>query len=238
MGDRPLIGVTPAYNADKDKLQISRGYIDGINTAGGLAVLMPLAFDDGIICGLLQTCDGVLLSGGADIDAYLYGEANLKANGEISPHRDKMELAVARKAIELKKPVFGICRGIQILNVALGGTLYQDINSQIRGRELLKHWQEAPDWYPVHEVKVNRGSFVWDCYGSENIRVNSFHHQAVKEPGDGLEITAVSPDGVVEAVEYKGGAFAVGVQWHPELMWREDKGCMKLFQEFVKEAKK
>ncbi len=236
MGVRPVIGITPGYSSDKDRLYIGKGYIDGINMAGGLAVLMPLSEDEEIIGRLLETCQGVLLPGGADIDAFHYGEANLKANGEISPHRDRMELAVARKALELGKPIFGICRGIQVLNVALGGTLYQDIYSQNKDIEMLKHWQEAPDWYPVHEVAICRDTYIWDCFKRDKVRVNSYHHQAVKGLGKGLEITAASPDGVIEAIEYRGSTFAVGVQWHPETMWQADKEFLRLFEGFVSAA--
>lgn len=234
MGSRPLIGVTPGYDADKDRIYIARGYIEGVNNAGGLAVLLPLDPGPGGLGELTGRFDGFLLSGGADIDARYYGEENLKINGGISPRRDRLEIGLAKAVIESGKPLLAICRGIQVLNAALGGTLYQDIHSQIRERELLKHWQEAPDWYPVHDVALVRDTKLWDCFCKDSLGVNSYHHQAVKDVGKGLKVAARTSDGIVEALEHESHRFAVGVQWHPEMMWKEDRECLKLFEAFIK----
>ncbi len=236
MGKRPLIGITPGFTDEKNKIQISPGYVDGVNKAGGFAVLLPLTANEDILAAATDRCDGFLLSGGPDIDARYYGEMNYSFNGGINPTRDKMELYIARKAVSIGKPVFGICRGIQVLNVALGGSLYQDIHSQINGGGLLKHSQDAPSWYPVHDVLVEKDSKLWRCYGKESLGVNSFHHQAVKAPGKELRPVAWSPDGIIEAVEHESHVFAVGVQWHPELMWQEDPEVLKLFEVFVSAA--
>ncbi len=184
----------------------------------------------------LDRFDGFLLAGGADIDARCYGEENLSFNGGISPYRDALELKLAGAAVERGKPLLAICRGVQVLNVALGGTLYQDIRSQIKDRELLKHWQEAPEWYPVHDVALERDTRLWSCFRKESLGVNSYHHQAVKAVGRGLRITAVSGDGIIEALEHESRRFVVGVQWHPEQMWRENREFLKLFETFVGEC--
>jgi len=234
----PLIGITPGFMSDKNKLCIGKGYVDGVNKAGGLAMLLPLSTDEGILGEIIEKFDGFLLSGGPDLDGKYFGEVNYVFTGEISPYRDFMEIYIAKKAVEYGKAVFGICRGIQVLNAALGGTLFQDIQSQIKDRELVKHFQQAPDWYPIHEVRIEKGSILWKCFGKEYLGVNSFHHQAVKDPGKGLQITSRSSDGIIEAVEHESHIFAVGVQWHPELMWQENAEALKLFKAFVEAASK
>lgn len=236
MKKRPLIGITPGFMHDKNRMYIARGYVDGVIKAGGLAVLLPLTNEEGIPEEAADRCDGFLLSGGPDLDGKLYGEHNYRFNGEINPERDHMEIELAKYAAASGKPVLGICRGIQVLNVAFGGTLYQDIYSQNKDREILKHSQEAPEWYPVHGVSVEKGSKLRACYGKETLEVNSFHHQAVKLPGKGLRPVGWSPDGIIEAIEHESHVFAVGVQWHPELMWQHDAEVLRLFEAFVNAA--
>ena len=231
---RPLIGVTPCYDHEKRQTYIKHGYIEGVYAAGGLAVLLPLVADEKVLADLLDRCDGFLLSGGADIDAKYYGECNMPYNGEISPYRDHMEIFTARRAMEGNKPILGICRGIQVINVAMGGTLYQDVYSQIKGKELLKHSQEAPKWYPTHDIHIERDSRLWSCFMTESMNVNSFHHQAVKDVASGFVITARADDGIIESIESPEHIFAVGVQWHPELMWEEIPVFLKLFEQLVK----
>ena len=237
MGAKPLIGITPGYAGDRDRIYTAQGYVEGVNNAGGLAVLLPLKIGQEMLEEVLDRFDGFLLAGGADIDARYFGEENLKFNGEISPYRDVLEIKLAKAAIDCGKPLLAICRGIQVLNAALGGTLYQDIHSQIKDRQLLKHWQEAPDWYPVHDVSLDRDTKLWSCFRKESLGVNSFHHQAVKDTGKGLKVTAISSDGIIEALEHESHRFAVGVQWHPELMWQEDREYLKLFEALVNSAK-
>lgn len=207
--------------------------MEGVNAAGGIAVLLPLDMGREMLEEVLDRFDGFLLSGGPDIDARYFGEENLKFGGKISPYRDAAEIKLARAAVELGKPLLAICRGLQVLNVALEGTLYQDIHSQLKDRELLKHWQEAPDWYPAHDVKLEKDTKLRSCFRKESLGVNSYHHQAVKAVGKGLGITAVSSDGIIEALEHESHRFAVGVQWHPEMMWREDREYLKLFEALI-----
>ncbi len=232
---RPLIGITPAYSYDEEKIYINNGYMEAVNRAGGLAVLLPLTDNDSLIMDFIKRCDGFLISGGPDTDAKYYGENNLVYNGTISPLRDVMEIHIVKKAFKAKKPMLGICRGIQILNVAMGGTLYQDINSQIKGENILKHSQSAPRWYPVHEIYIERDSIIWETFKTEIARVNSFHHQAVKDIAPGFMATSKAADGVIESIEYieKQKQFAVGVQWHPEIMWKKDATYLKIFEHFI-----
>jgi len=233
---KPLIGITPWYDYDKRLTYIKDGYIEGIDKAGGLPVLLPLSVDEELLEEITARFDGFLLSGGADIDAVYYGEHNRPYNGEISPYRDRMEIYIARRAVELNKPLFGICRGIQVMNVALGGTLYQDIFSQVKDCELLKHSQSAPKWYPTHSINIERGSKVSTAFEGDTANVNSFHHQAVKDVAPCLKVTSWAADGIVESIEHKDHIFAVGVQWHPELMWQKDPVHLRLFEAFVAAA--
>lgn len=234
MGVKPVIGITPGYWSENNKLFIHKGYTDAIISAGGIPFLLPLTLDEDVVVSGIEKCDGILLSGGPDVDARLFGEFNMNCSGEISPYRDCLDLLAARITIEGKKPVLGICRGAQVLNIALGGSIYQDIFSQIKDRDIIKHKQEAPGWYPVHDINIKEGSKVYAAFGKSSTGVNSFHHQAVKELGSGLEAVAWSPDGIIEAVEHKTNSFAVGVQWHPELMWKENSEQLGLFTMFVK----
>ena len=234
---RPLIGVTPCYNYKTNETFIRYGYCEGINKSGGLAMLLPVTGDDELLHDIVERCDGILISGGPDIDAKFYGENNMPYNGEISPHRDYLEVYIAKKAIELNKPLYGICRGIQVMNVALGGTLYQDIYTQIDDCKLVKHAQDAPKWYPTHDISIEKGSRVWKSFMKDRIRVNSFHHQAVRDVAPGFRVTSRAPDGIVESIELEGHIFAVGVQWHPELMWNEYPEFLGLFMDFIDSCK-
>ena len=238
MGKRPLIGITPGFGDEKKRIYISKGYMDGVNQAGGMAILLPLTSDEVLLEELMESCDGFLLSGGPDIDAKYYGEPNYSYNGAINPIRDMMEIYIAKNAVASGKPVFGICRGIQVLNAAMGGTLYQDIHSQLKDRNLLRHSQDAPEWYPIHSVNVAENSRLWNIFGKCTLRVNSFHHQAVKTLGKGFKSIAWTDDGIIEAIEHENHVFTAGVKWHPELMWQEDTEVLKLFKAFVDAAKR
>jgi putative glutamine amidotransferase len=233
---RPVIGITPGYMRENNKLSLGPGYANGVIKAGGLAVILPLCAEDSIVESILETVDGILFSGGADIDARYFGEENMKYGGKISPERDSFELLLARKAIARKMPVLGICRGLQLLNIVLGGTLHQDIYANRGQGEILKHWQDAPDWYPVHDIRIKAGSRLHSIYGTEGLSVNSFHHQAIKDAGSGLSIIASSSDGIVEAVEGTDSNFIVAVQWHPEDMWQENPVHLKIFEAFIEAA--
>ncbi len=236
MRNRPVIGITPGYMQENNKLYLGQGYVNGVIKAGGLAAVLPLCAEESLAESILDTVDGILFSGGADLDARSFGEENMKCVGKISPERDRFELLLARKAIARKMPVLGICRGLQLLNVVLGGTLHQDIyTSQAQGG-ILKHWQEAPDWYPIHDIRIKAGSRLHNIYGTETLGVNSFHHQAVKEIGNGLSIVAASSDGITEAIEGTDSNFIVAVQWHPEDMWQENPVHLRIFEAFIAEA--
>lgn len=234
MGNRPLIGITPWYNYEEGKLFIKDGYYEAIIRSGGLPVLLPLITEESLLDEYMKKCDGFLLAGGPDLDAMYYNENNMPYNGEISPDRDVMELHISKRAIEMNKPILGICRGIQVMNAALGGSLYQDIHVQVKDRNLIKHSQSAPKWYPTHNVFVEKDSKVWELFKKGQVQVNSFHHQAVKDVAPCFRITARSEDGIIEAIEHINCKFAVGVQWHPELMWQKNESFLGVFKALVK----
>lgn len=230
---RPVIGITPGFDYENNRMFINRGYCEPISLSGGMPVLLPITGDEELLSEMIESFDGFLLSGGPDVDAMHWGECNFKFNGEISPYRDGMELFIARQAIAKDKPVLGICRGMQVMNIAMGGTIYQDIYSQNKDKEHIKHSQDAPKWYPTHKVTAQMGSKVYNAHEKDIISVNSFHHQAVRDVAPGFMVTAFSGDGIIEAIEHTVCRFAVGVQWHPELMWEKDPSFLKLFKVFV-----
>ena len=187
---------------------------------------------------LLGGLDGLLLSGGSDLDPCYYGEEAVPELGATVPERDGFEMNLVEHALRSGMPIFGICRGMQVLNVALGGTLYQDLPSQMDHSVLLGHRQETPKWQPTHEVDVDAGSQVAGIMGTGELKVNSYHHQAVKDLASNLVSVAHAPDGVVEAVEWGDltQRWLVGVQWHAEAMRDAAPQHRKLFEAHVSAA--
>jgi putative glutamine amidotransferase len=210
-------------------------YVRSVDKAGGMAVLLPPG-EPSDAPRLLDRIDGLLLSGGADVDPALYGHTPHPGLGRVVRARDDFELALCREALERDLPILAICRGQQVLNVATGGTLVQDIPSLIAGAA--DHDPPTQRWSPVHEVDLLQGSRVRAILGRERVAVNSFHHQAVDALGQGLVVSARSVvDGVVEGVEDPRRRFVLGVQWHPEAFWREPDTFGPLFEALVGAAR-
>jgi len=234
---RPVIGITPSQQNDFREIVLNKDYAEAIRVAGGLPVVLPIpgSMLDIMVKEYINVIDGLLLSGGMDLDPLSWGEEPLPGLRGIDPERDLFELTLVKEAINNGKPVLGICKGCQLLNIATGGTLYQDLSS--RDKESLQHEQKAPRWYPTHNIIIEKDSLLYSILGREKIRVNSFHHQAIKEVGPDFKIVAISSDGVIESVEKKNGSFVLGVQWHPEAMWQQDENALKLFQKLVYESK-
>lgn len=228
---KPIVGVIPLWDDEKDSIWMLPGYMEGISEAGGTPIIFPLTDDEEQIKQLMSMVDGVLLTGGQDVSPGMYGESPAFDNVECCSARDRMESAVLKLAIEQDKAVLGICRGIQFVNVALGGSLYQDIPAQHPSDE--NHHQNAPYNLPSHEVKITKDSPLHDVLGKDTIGVNSCHHQAVKELAPSLHPMAVSNDGLVEAVYMPGKKFFWAVQWHPEFSYRDDGDERKIFEAFV-----
>jgi putative glutamine amidotransferase len=229
---RPLILVTASYDYDKNISSVKNAYCEALVEAGAAPVLLPVSINNDLLDAYIEKCDGLMVTGGPDVDAAYYRESNMPYNGELSPYRDLMELELVKKA-HFNIPVLGICRGMQVMNVAMGGTLYQDIHHQLTDKHLIKHSQNAPRWYTTHEVIIEKDSFMWEVFNAEKVSVNTFHHQAVKDIAPDFKITARSEDGIIEAIEYSRPWFAAGVQWHPEDLWKKNALHHQLFKRFV-----
>jgi putative glutamine amidotransferase len=210
-------------------------YSQAILHAGGAPVIVPAAQDQKSLGVILDAVKGLILSGGPDVNPRRFGEEPLAGLGEVDEALDRMELMAVRLAIDKNLPVLGICRGIQVLNVALGGTLYQDVASQVP--EVLCHTPKADKAVNTHTVRIEAGSRLHRIIGKREIWVNGKHHQAIKDLAGGLVVTARAKDGVVEAVEHPRKRFAIGVQWHPEGTWRDDPSSQRLFAAFVQAAR-
>lgn len=232
---RPIIGIVPLVDEKKDSLWMLPGYMDGIKEAGGIPLMLPLTDDKETIGQLLNTVQGILLTGGHDVDPALYKETPVAECGYICEERDKMEKELLDQALESDLPILGICRGIQFLNVFLGGTLYQDLPTQ--RLSYIEHHQSPPYDVPVHRVSINEDSGLYRLLNMRSIKVNSYHHQAIKQKAEGVKSMAVSEDGITEAIEIPGKRFVWALQWHPEFSYRNDENSKKIFEEFVRQCK-
>ena len=229
---RPAIGITIGYDGRRNRLHSLRpDYVRSVEQAGGLPlVLAPGRPEDAP--ELLDRVQGLLLTGGSDLDPALYGAAPHPKLGPVVRERDDFELALTRKALERNLPLLAICRGHQVLNVATGGTLIQDIPSEVTGG--VEHDSRGERWERAHAVQVLEGTRLRDILQRGTVPVNSSHHQAIARVGSGLVVSAVSSgDQLVEGVELPDRRFALGVQWHPEAFWNREDGFHALFTAFV-----
>ena len=228
---RPVIGITPIWDEFKESLWMLPGYVEGIREEGAVPVILPLTEDTGALDKCLDLCDGLLFTGGHDVDPSLYGEERIAECEAIAPVRDVLETYLLNGARERKMPVLGICRGIQFFNVAYGGTLYQDLPAQHPSG--IKHSMEKPYDAVQHYVDIVKGSPLHKLLGLTRLGVNSRHHQAVKQTATGLLPMAYSTDGLVEALYDPEMPFCWAVQWHPEHSFQTDEHSRRLFRAFV-----
>lgn len=237
---RPIIGLTISIQSDEGKLYTPTSYTKAIIEAGGNPILLNITRDDGLIAEYAELVDGVLFSGGEDVDPAFYGEEQQWGCGDVCPLRDEFEVKLLRALLEKhpEKPILGICRGEQVLNVAMGGTLYQDIKSEPAG--CIRHQQQQLSRYASHQVEVSENSKLHDIYGATEVMVNSFHHQAVKDIGPGLAVTARASDGIIEGFEKPDHPYFVAVQWHPERLVEHEfhPEHKALFKTFVAACRK
>lgn len=236
---KPLIALPAAHLTHKGRVpdyEINEMYVKAVLSAGGLPVILPTNYPESDWSRLVETFDGFLYSGGGDVGANRYGGVAAANSYGFSEERDHFELGLVSLILAEEKPLLCICRGTQVLNVALGGTLVGDIASEMP--DAVKH-----DWYPsyardkrVHQVNVLPETRLAELLGQKQVRTNSLHHQAIKQVGKGLKVNARAEDGVIEGVELPGKRFVLGVQWHPEHL-QDEQGMRALFEEFVKAAK-
>ena len=230
---RPVIGITGNYN--QETCTLAEGYYQSVLKAGGIPFIIPPFYETDRLGELLDRLDGIIFSGGGDINPLLLGEEPIKELHSITPERDLQELLLARLAYDRQIPMLGICKGIQIINAALGGTNYQDIHTQMEGIRI-KHSQDQDRRYPSHQVSITDGSILAKLFGTE-LAVNSFHHQACKTAAPCLTVTAMSTDGVIEAVESNEFKSILGVQWHPETyILRNSTDMLPIFEWLVSES--
>ena len=239
---RPVIGITPSPQHDEFshgdfyRFAMSDTYVRAVTAAGGVPIVLPP--QKGIAEDLLDAIDGLLLSGGADVAPSRYGDADTHPDTYgVDPLRDEFEIELIAGARKRDMPVFCICRGIQILNVALGGTLYQHVPEQVPSdTPHRQHEAGIPKEEIAHAVVPTPGGVLDQIFGHSPVGVNSFHHQAIREVADGLVVEAVSDDGLIEAVSVPGYRFMLGVQWHPEMMFERHPEQLAPFQSLVEAA--
>jgi putative glutamine amidotransferase len=244
---RPLIGITTQTLQSIDGIPeglpqsvvMNQRYYQAAAAAGAAPVLIPLLDDTEALRAIYERMDGILIPGGVDVDPAAFGETPHERLGRIDPARDRVELQLVEWAVEDRKPVLGLCRGLQVINVALGGTLYQDLEAQYPNA--LKH-DYFPNYgferdYLAHEVALTPGSRLHHALHAESIAVNSMHHQGIKQLGRSLAPSATAPDGLIEAIESCDDSFLVGVQWHPEVFEANDPNTEHLFTEFLAAAR-
>ena len=238
MASMPLIGVTTSvtFGSTPERAYVNASYLHAIQRAGGIPVLLPPHLDERARQTLASHVDGIILTGGGDIDPRRFGEPPHATVYEVSEARDGLELELVSVAIDRRVPMFAICRGIQVLNVALGGTLYQDIASE--PGSTIDHRQKAPRDVPTHRVTVTGETRLAEVLGALDVEVNSFHHQSIKSLGRGLREVAWAPDGIIEGVEMPSAdGFVLGVQWHPEDLVDRDPAARRLFEALVEAAR-
>ena len=229
---KPLIVIFASRNDNTTMLRLS--YSGAVSTYGGIPLIIPINTDIDDFPEICKIADGFLFAGGVDLDPSLYGEEKINDTVEVDEMRDRLETAGIKSALATGKPIFGICRGIQSVNVGMGGTLIQDIPTQ-RPSEVI-HRQKENGETPTHRVDTVKGTFLNSIAG-DSFMTNSFHHQAIKEPAPGLTVSAWSEDGLIEGLENVDGRFILLVQWHPEYTYSSDPVSRALFSSFINAAR-
>lgn len=228
---KPLIGIVPLIDMEKESYWMLPGYMEGILQAGGIPVMLPLISDEVILDQLTDEMNGFLFTGGQDVTPAFYAESPSPMCGECCEERDEMENILFRMAYQKDKAILGICRGIQFINVAMGGTLYQDLSTEHSSN--IEHHQAPPYDRPVHSVTIIPDSPLYKLLDTEKLMVNSYHHQAIKMLAPKTSAMAISEDKITEALYVPKKKFVWAVQWHPELSFEVDENSRRIFQEFV-----
>ncbi len=242
MTKKPIIGMSTALINDKDKgfsgserVYVNRDFVNAVIKAGGVPMLIALNTDKEVIKAQMEVIDGLIITGGNDVFPLNYGEEPHRLLQKTRPERDEFDFELIKYAKEKKIPILGVCRGMQIMNVYAGGTLYQDL-SLIEG-ETLRHVQKEDRFVKTHSVDIEEGSLLSTIYPDE-IMVNSYHHQAIKDVAGEYEVISRAKDGIVEAIEHKDYPFLLGVQWHPEMLSVRCDEAVKIFKLLIDSSSK
>ncbi len=225
---KPIIGITAneRLNPEDNFAMMSyaaTGFVDAVTKVGGIPVILPIS-DEKMARHYVSIVDKIIITGGQNVDPKFYGEEKTIDSDDYHLERDYFELAIIDEAIKQKKPIFTVCRGTQLFNVALGGSLFQSIDN---------HWQELSAEHRTQETAINKGNILFDIYGNST-RINSFHHQSIKDLGDDLEVIAYDPrDNIIEAIQTTNDIAFLGVQWHPEFLFDSQKKDLDLFNYVV-----
>ncbi len=248
---KPIIGITVNCTVHPDRLlnnglaltdqtiqYVADDYIKAVERAGGSPILIPITTDVESVAPILHILDGIIFTGGSDIDPHYYHEAPSEQLGEVKRIRDTHEMNLAKKVLQKTNlPYLGICRGSQLLNVVCDGTLYQDLRSERADADEHSYFGRSPKHVPIHTALIKEGSKLHQIVQKNELGVNSFHHQAVKKLGTDLEVSATAPDGTIEAIEMRGERFVLALQWHPEMMAESDTSSANLFSQFIEICK-
>ena len=232
---RIVIGLTPQGDGNKG-YNISPDFIRALSDLGAIAITLPSTLDDGILSDMLSICDGIIFTGGPDVRPELFGETIIPSCGTINDERDAFEIKLYKMAMEADKSILGVCRGVQVMNIAEGGNIYQDIYSQ-SGTMLVHHTLDGKRAF--HSIEItNKKALEKIGFSAESFTVNSYHHQSVKNLASGYEAIAYSPDGLIEAIYMPSRRFVAGVQWHPEKRFDGDENSFRILIDFVESCKK
>lgn len=232
---KPIIGIT-ASTVDEECSKVLHTYVSAIEDSGGIPLLLPRVTDEETLDTYLSLLDGIFFTGGADLAPDLYGETAHYASGPFQLLRDAYEMPLAKKALETDLPILAVCRGAQLINVALGGTLWQDIPSAFESN--IPHRQSEPKTSPSHSVTVVEDSPLYALTGKCEMTANSFHHQALKVLGCGLSVMACAADGIIEAVYAADRPYLRAYQWHPERLYKIDADNCRIFTDFIETARR
>ncbi len=232
---RPMIGIVPLWDSTKNSYWMLPDYMHAVERCGGVPVILPLTTDKAMIKQLASTFDGFLFSGGPDVHPSYFNEEILPGCGEICPARDSLEMMLFKEVLPLDKPILGICRGLQLINIALGGSIYQDLATQYDVK--VAHKMEAPYNREAHKVTIASDSIFSTWIPCNELGVNSCHHQAIKDLAPGLVSCAISEDGLIEAIYMPSKKFLVATQWHPEMGLDADMYSENIFLAFIEACK-
>lgn len=243
---KPIIGISGSIIFDNSgdfssyhKAYVGHDYILAVIKNGGVPLILPFCENQEIAMLCMEQVDALILSGGYDISPLNYKEEPLEKLGDTFPERDIFEMWLLQAAILKRKPILGICRGLQLINTYFGGHLYQDISYAKVSKDIamIKHDQQNATSRPTHSIKINIDTLLFDIMQENHILVNSFHHQAIKEVGSSLVVNAVAKDGIIEGIEKPDYPFLLGVQWHPEMMHNSTEKMNRIFYRFINAAK-